>query len=458
MQKILGVAVRVVVAWLAAGTVQAANSWWVDSLGAGDGTSSGTPMSSLTNAINQATAGDTIFISGATGRSYAYSNQACRIAKAGLTLTNWGGNPVFLSGSTQTNNATFLTVDAAGVALYGLTFQIDKNWPGAGTDVILLTTNASNGRVDGCTLGMTNGPGGAWNFGYLLDVGSSGNGLQNQPTNILIRNCLFQQWQYDPLNAAGPTRETDVRLTGSSNAVINCTFSNCTHAITFALSQYLTIRSNQFLNLVGMENTGTAAAGIIRGAYGSLYGSEISYNIAWNSIGSNGARQAFIFKYRDTARGGTRIFNNTTYNLQRFIDWQNPQTGEAWTPRVDNNLMVSSLVTNFSGQTTNTVDLVGSNVWAAGAYLGYNVWTGPNATLVDTNAQMNGTTLTNNYNLTVSLANTNNPAAANFRQPDSNLTPLILQGYGTVSNAYPVYIGAVIPRALYPRGTVQLFR
>ena len=58
----------------------------------------------------------------------------------------------------------------------------------------------------------------------------------------------------------------------------------------------------------------------------------------------------------------------------------------------------------------------------------------------------------------LTVANTNNPNASNFLQPDANPTPLLLKGYGTVSNAYPVYIGAVAPVPLRPRGTGIFFR
>jgi len=100
--------------------------------------------------------------------------------------------------------------------------------------------------------------------------------------------------------------------------------------------------------------------------------------------------------------------------------------------------------------------MTATNEFVTGSLIGYNLWYGGATNLADPRIVL--ATFTNNYNKAVTVANTNNPNASNFLQPDANPTPLLLKGYGTVSNAYPVYIGAVAPVPLRPRGTGIFFR
>lgn len=98
------------------------SDWWVDSLGTGDGTSSGTPMASVQSAITAAGAGDTINIHGGSDR--VYTNTAYTVDKR-LTLRDWEGKPIFrLLGTTDRITSRFVNIAAAGVTLRNLRFEI----------------------------------------------------------------------------------------------------------------------------------------------------------------------------------------------------------------------------------------------------------------------------------------------------------------------------------------------
>jgi len=325
----------------AVGAVQAAN-WWVDSLGAGDGTQSNTPMFSIQGAVDAAAPGDTINICGASGR--AYTNVLYYdVAKSNLTLQDWQGKPTVLldtnnfAGVVVTNGA-FFAIRASNVVVRNVRFLIDRKKFGAGTSIIRITNNLANVVLDGCEGRLLNGfTGGiAYNAGSIIE-------FRNYTTNCTVRNCLLADWDY---NNDG-WRLCAILLAGNGHWIVGNTFSNVDRAIYgdggSASIANCAIRSNVFLNCLTQGNGGAtnASLGIIGGAYNAILNSEISYNIAGNN---NGKHPAFIQKFRSGFDGaGTRIFNNTIFNLRSFVDAYNAGIAEGATPIIANNLMLQAL-------------------------------------------------------------------------------------------------------------------
>lgn len=439
---------------MAAGAVQAAN-WWVDSQGAGDGTASNVPINSIQSAINAAAPGDTINILGGTGRSYT-NVLAYDVAKSNLTLQDWQDKPLIILNTNNfpgvvLTNGAFFSIRASNVVVRNVRIQVDNKKVGAGTSIFRITNAFANVVLDGCEGRMLNGfAGTVYNAGSIID-------LRPGTTNCTIRNCLLADWDY----GSQGWRLCAVSLQGSGHYFVGNTFSNVDRAINADggvgnVSGCL-IRSNRFLNCLteGTTSSGQLTQlGVICATYNALLNSEISCNIAWNS---NGKRPSFLQKSRSGFNGtGTRVFNNTIYNLRWFADTYDVRTNNAeyWTPLIVNNLMLQSLTTNLVSQDADIG--MATNAFQTATFVGYNIWFGGTNVLAD--ARIVRPTFTNNVNVLPALLNTNNTVSPGFLQPDANVTPGILAGFGTVSNSYPAYIGAVAPVSLRPRGTSILCR
>ena len=423
-----------------------AADWWVDSLGTGDGTSSGTPTNSIQGAINAASPGDTINVRGATGR--LYTNNAYTIAKRGVSLVGWEGKPLIqLNGASDNINRAVVWITTNDVTLRNIRFEIDKRVLGSSDSLILISNKVGNITIDGIEGRATNGLGGAYNAGYIVEIYSPAYDV----SNCVVRNCRFSDWGYN-----GWQRPGALKLCGLSNSAVANVFSNVDRAIDCSGNggtggRYCLIQSNLFLNCTTEGQTGTndTSRGIIFGGYDELKDYEISYNIAWNN---NGKRPVFLLKGRSALKTTTRIFNNTMYNYLRLFSAIDVRTGEGCSPLVVNNLLLSSSGTNIMG------DWVSTNAaLVAGSYIGYNAWDGA-LPLIETNTvSTNLITLTNNYNIAVTLINSTDPSAPKFMQPHRDSIYALRQAYGLVNSNYPAYIGAVDPGPVV-RGTLVVIQ
>lgn len=404
---------------------------WVDSLGSGDGSTSGTPTSDLQGAIDAASAGETIYIRGAAGRIYTNLNYV--VNKAYLTLTDWEGKPIL---QPDTNAASILdrVVEIAtnGVILRNLRFEIHRDLIDGSDDVVESTgagAGADNITIDGCEFVMIPGFGGAWNQGSPLVLN------ETSATNAIVRNCLFKDW-----DRGDGYRVTMINVAPYYSRIIGNTFTNFSKGVAGS-TRYSVISSNRFLNSVN----DSALYSTITGGYQGLRDCEISYNIAWND---NGKRTAFIRKGRDGLSNG-RIFNNTVYNARGFLECLYYTEATAWDDAlICNNLMLSSIQTNILGD----VEVTGTNAIRLVTEISHNMWYGGPATLSD---DVEAGVLSDNYYIDCVPLNIIDPNDPGFMRPDAGFTPEIMQGYGS---GYPSFIGAIEPQPGAAKGTVVLLQ
>lgn len=432
MKRGMMVAIAVVFT-LQVGVLKAAD-WWVDSLGAGDGTAPGTPVASVQAAIDAADAGSTINIHGGVGR--LYTNQYYRVDKENLTFRDWEAKPVFqLLGTADSVSNRVLEIMASGVTLSNLTFRIQGAVLGLTDCLIEITTNSLGGAVnnvtfDGCEFTMT-AFGGEYNQRAPICQQVNPDG-----TNIQVRSCRFTNWDRDP--NPGGYRVFMIQLDADYSQITGNTFSNVCKILDGEMS-YGRFTSNLVLNVrndvkIQDGNDGSTSS-MILGKYGTLQDIEISYNRVWNN---NGRLTSFIGKTRNGFNGATRIFNNTIYNVDSFAPARYHADAERWSPLIYNNLMVNSTTTNLYSHNTNAVP---TSAFLSTTEVRNNLWYGGANAL--TNASVGTIVMADNFNVACTFLNATDPADPDFLRPDAEATPEVLLGIG---GSYPDYIGAISPK------------
>lgn len=418
-----------------------ADDWWVDSLGSGDGMAPGTPVASVQVAIDAAAAGDTINIRGGGGQ--LYTNQYYRVDKENLTLRDWEAKPVFqLLGTSDSISNRLLEIQCSGVTLSNLTFRIQGAVMGDQDSLIEITTNelggANNVTFDGCEFTMT-----AFG-GHHNQRAPIFQNLNPDGTNIQVRSCRFTNWdrEVDP----GGFRVFMIQLDADYSQITGNTFSNVCKILDGEV-RYGRFTSNLVLNVRNnvkiQDGTDGSTSSMILGKYGTLQDIEISYNRVWNN---NGRLTSFIGKTRNGFNGATRIFNNTIYNVDSFAPARYFADAERWSPLIYNNLMVNSATTNLYSHNTNAVP---TSAFKPETEVRNNLWYGGANAL--TNASVGTIVMADNFNVACVFLNTTDPAHPDFLRPDANQSAQVLLGIG---GSYPSYIGALVPQAVYPKGTV----
>ncbi len=410
---------------------------WVDSTGTGDGSSNVSPTSSLQDAITAASAGETIYINGDTGR--LYTNKFYLVNKSNLTLRDWVAKPIFrLTGSSDSLPSTnLLEIAASSVKVQNLRFEVQANAIGAGDNIIGITTNGvnaiTNTLIEGCEFVMT-ASGGVYNQGAAIAQLSNPAG-----SNTMVRKCTFANWLWDSY------RPTVIVINGNSHAVVGNVFTNCSRAFS-SIGKYSIFSSNRVYscsntNLMRGSST-DLKPGIIAAVYNELQDSEISHNLIWN----NGSRRGlFLFKFRTGFNGNTRIFNNTIYNADSFMGGIYASSAEQASPKIYNNLLINNTYTNIYSATNGVA-------YKATTEIKNNLFFGGMNQLVDPVSV--GVTPVDCYNVSVTFVDTNDTSNIDFLRPDANKTPQVLLGIG---GAYPSYIGALVPKKT-PLGTMVSFQ
>jgi len=400
--------------------------WWVDGVASpsGDGKTPSSPLADLQTALDlmPADIGATVHLRGGAGRLYTH---AIRIDKSHVHLVSWDESPVF--SNTAAIADRIVAIAASQVTLSNLTFAINVNGLGAGDSVIELTDVGHNTVIDGCDIHMANGPGGEWNQGAAIDLGS------NSTTNVVIRRChIHDYWRdtYRPTLISGGANVSYVRLEAnvfSNTAVVGSGPND-------ALNHTIVV-SNRFLNTRPIDSN----YGIFRAGYRQMMNGEFSYNIIWNN---DGHKPVFLAHIDSGGFDGSRVFNNTFIHAQALAH-NVDAVADAWLNVVFlNNLMVSTASSLING---------GAGGFNTNSGIGYNLWYGADSSLA-TNLGA-GVMIGTNYAADPLLVNTSDLAQANFLQPYDSLCPFATNGYGHVNNAYPTYIGAIPPH-LAP--TVQI--
>ncbi len=431
---------RAVMAWAAvlAGFLRAGD-WWVDSLGSGDGTSQETPMSSVQGAIDAAGVGDTIHIHGGEGR--VYTNTLYTVNKTDLTLRDWEGKPLFqVLGTGDRIDARLMEIAASGVTVLNLRFELQGTVLGSGgEDVVEITTDSGsavhNVTLDGCEFRMT-AFGGAWNQGSPIMQGTSPYG-----TNLVVRNCLFRDWDRDGDTGDG-YRLNMVYLNGERCQIVDNVFTN-TSRILSGGARYYRFSGNRIFNCRNSRKPYNDAnsGGMLQSGYNALRDGEISHNIVWND---NGKQTSFLNKVREGFTGDTRIFNNTVYGADSLVGAIYYSDGTRWSPKIYNNLLINNAYTNIYG-------IGASSPFLSTTEIKNNLWYGGANELVDPPSV--GITPVDCYNVPCAFVNTTDTGSPDFLRPDGNQTPQAMQGIG---GDYPTYIGAVEPKFGNPATLILL--
>lgn len=425
-----------------------ATDWWVDSLGSGDGSSSGTPMASVQAAINAASSGDTINIHGGEGR--VYTDTLYTVNKTGLTLRDWNGKPLFqVLGTSDRITARLMEIAASGVTLLNLRFDLEGAVLGSsGDDVVEITTASGsavhNVTLEGCEFRMT-AFGGAWNQGSPVMQNTTPAG-----TNIVVRNCLFRNWDRDGDTGDG-YRLDMVYLNGDYCQIVGNVFTNTSRILAGTL-RYARFSGNRILNCRQKflyRNNADNGAMIPTKAGTRLRDSEISHNIVWND---NGRRTEFLGKNREGFQdSNVRIFNNTIFNAEALVACRY-FTSDAynWRPLIYNNLLINNAYTNIYGIGTNTLGVLTSTFLPA-TEIKNNLWYGGANQLVDPTSV--GITPTGSQNVSCVFVNTTATYDPDFLRPDGNATPQVMLGIG---GGYPSYIGALEPKFGNPATIISI--
>lgn len=419
-----------------AGLVQAGD-WWVDSLGTGDGTGSATPMSSVQGAIDAAGAGDTIHIHGGEGR--VYTNTLYTVDKTGLTLRDWDGKPVFqVLGTGDRISLRLMEIAASDVTLLNLRFELAGAVLGSGGDDVVEITTASgsaahNVTLDGCEFRMT-AFGGTYNQGSPVMQGTSPSG-----TNIVVRNCLFQDWDY---GSGDGYRLIMLNLGGERCQIVGNVFTN-TSKILGGGMRYYRFSGNRILNCRNdrAPYDDVNYGGMLQSGYNQLRDGEISHNIVWND---NGRTTSFLNKYREGFCGDTRIFNNTVYGADSLVGATYYSDSARWNPRIYNNLLINNAHTNIYG-------IGETSPFLSTTEIKNNLWHGGANELLD--APSVGIAPVDCHNVACEFVNTTDAASPDFLRPDGNQTPQVMMGIG---GDYPGYIGALEPKYGSPATTILI--
>lgn len=424
---------RAVMAWAAVLTgFLRAGDWWVDSLGSGDGTGPGTPMNRVQGAIDAAGVGDTIHIRGGVGR--VYTNTLYTVNKP-VVLQDWTAKPIFrITNAVDSIPTRVVHVAAGDVTLRNLRFEIAGTAIGDGDNIVQITTNAFSGgaahnvTLDGCEFVMT-AFGGHHNQQQPVRQATAPHG-----TNIVVRNCLFRNWDRDGDTGDG-YRLNMLVLNGERCQIVDNVFTNTSKILAGTL-RYARFSGNRILNCRNKilyrnnQNTG----GMIPTMYGTqLRDSEISYNIVWND---NGRHTEFLGKDREGFQdSNVRIFNNTIYNAEALVACKYfTSTAYNWRPKIYNNLLINNAYTNI-------YDFGTAGTFMAATEIKNNLWYGGANELLHTPSV--GITPVDCYNVSCTFVNTTDTGSPDFLRPDGNQTPQVMLGIG---GAYPTYIGAVEPK------------
>jgi hypothetical protein len=422
---------------MAAGFLRAGD-WWVDSLGSGDGTSPGTPMSSVQGAIDAAGVGDTIHIHGGEGR--VYTNTLYTVNKP-LTLQDWTAKPIFrVTNAVDSIASRVVNIAAADVALRNLRFEIAGAAIGENDNIVEITTNAFNGgaahnvTIDGCEFRMP-AFGGAWNQGAPVRKATAPHG-----TNAVVRNCLFRDWDY---GSGDGYRLLMISLDGEHHQVVGNVFTNTSKILGGTMRHYR-FSANRIFNCRNNQRPYDIPAdygGMLQSGYNSLRDGEISHNIVWNN---NGRRTSFLNKVREGFNGDTRIFNNTVYGADSLVGAIYYNDGTRWNPKIYNNLLINNAYTNIYG-------IGASSPFLSATEIKNNLWHGGANELADPPSV--GITPVDCYNVSCAFVNTTDAGSPDFLRPDGNQTPQAMQGIG---GDYPTYIGAVEPKFGNPATLILL--
>lgn len=423
---------------MAAGVLRA-GEWWVDSLGAGDGTSPETPAADVQTAINAASAHDTIHIRG--GEERVYTNTSYTVDKP-LTLRDWTAKPLFrLTNTVDSIASRVVNIAAADVTLRNLRFAIAGSAIGENDNIVEITTNAFSGgaahnvTIDGCEFLMT-AFGGAWNQGSPVRKATSPHG-----TNTVVRNCLFRDWDY---GSGDGYRLLMINLGGEHHQVVDNVFTN-TSKILGGTMRYYRFSGNRIYNCRNSRKPYDSPpdyGGMLQSGYQSLRDGEISRNIVWND---NGRLTSFLNKMRDGFNGNTRIFNNTVLGADSLVGALYYDDGTRWSPKICNNLLINNAHTNIYGIGT-------ASPFLAATEIRNNLWHGGANALTDPPSV--GITPRDCCNVPCVFVNTTDTGSPDFLRPDGNRTPQVMLGIG---GDYPAYIGAVEPKFIDP-GTLILLR
>ena len=299
-----------------------ADGLWIDSLGTGNGTSPGSALPTIREALALAGAGDTIWVRGGPDRLYEIEFPADSIAlsadKEGISIRAWGGEgPAEVSVSADyarnAGGAPVVSNLAAHATLQGLRFSFTKDSLGVrGVPACCLVRNAAPFlTLSGCEFRLV---------GDLPDGGNS-RSLSTwlldettfEATNLLVEGCSF----FNCRQASRGAGCTLFRVRDNARFAGNV-FSNVATLLTgIQLEDNRCTGPFSFVSNVVFQ-AGGPNRGLFHGGFAGPRGAaEVAYN---RFVNDDGPPWGWIFaKSRETLQNGLVFHHNTVVGFRAFI-------------------------------------------------------------------------------------------------------------------------------------------
>ncbi len=475
-------------AFMAAGIILSASAttFYADCGAAtnGDGSES-SPFNTLADAIDAASPGDTILV---TGTTYAINSDADTMlippGKDGLTIryaaSETGRLPVVVSSTYVADGWRDSIVSNASenVTISGFAFSFGPNSIGKQNvgSVKLIVTDAPYFTIDNCEFFCTGTPGyqGSGVNGIIF-CGHDAPKTKETATHLLVQNCYF----HDLVGTRGEYGRDPIAAHNDAT-IRNCVFENTWGVV-------LSAQSGKFTNFTFVSNVVTVAnfiqdnmsyhrlsncnkatGALFHSAYDGMGSAEIAFNVFFG----NGDAECGLFnKFRFDGFAGNISFHHNTvrdfgyvwgyYDKKAYDGTSNTNPKRTVLTLYDNILMLTADGVLFRDEGFKNESINGPFFAKPGSFFRNNALTTPYTTFAgaataDATYDPSDLVIADNLDLSAvpAFRDTTDRTSPDYYRLRTSAAPWVVQN--AKADATPAYLGAVEPFYVPMRTTILL--